>query len=218
MHVDDLILVSIDDHVVEPPDMFLNHVPAKYKAEAPVVVTDDEGVDQWMYQGRPQGVSGLNAVVSWPAEEWGRDPAGFAEMRPGVYDVHERVREITAGKGVDAVVDTTSAPASAMVPLAIDLVKRKAGRIIVQSLGGTISAFPIEKLARKYITLKPARGHSYASVELAIQRIASGKYPLERLATHTFGLSDVDLAIRSVGGSGAPGAIHVTVLPWQRES
>ena len=47
-----------------------------------------------MYQGRPQGVSGLNAVVSWPAEEWGRDPAGFAEMRPGVYDVHERVRDM----------------------------------------------------------------------------------------------------------------------------
>ncbi len=94
MQTDDLILVSIDDHVVEPPDMFLNHVPAKYKAEAPIVVTDDKGVDQWMYQGRPQGVSGLNAVVSWPAEEWGRDPAGFAEMRPGVYDVHERVRDM----------------------------------------------------------------------------------------------------------------------------
>ena len=88
MKTDDLILVSIDDHVVEPPDMFLNHVPAKYKSEAPIVVTSDKGVDQWMYQGRPQGVSGLNAVVSWPPEEWGRDPAGFAEMRPGVYDVH----------------------------------------------------------------------------------------------------------------------------------
>ena len=69
-------------------------MPAKYKDEAPIVVTDDKGVDQWMYQGRPQGVSGLNAVVSWPAEEWGRDPAGFAEMRPGVYDVHERVRDM----------------------------------------------------------------------------------------------------------------------------
>ena len=55
MNTDDLILVSIDDHVVEPPDMFLRHVPAKYKDEAPVVVTDDKGVDQWMYQGRPQG-------------------------------------------------------------------------------------------------------------------------------------------------------------------
>ena len=94
MQTDDLILVSIDDHVVEPPDMFLRHVPARYKAEAPIVVTDEKGVDQWMYQGRPQGVSGLNAVVSWPAEEWGRDPAGFAEMRPGVYDVHERVRDM----------------------------------------------------------------------------------------------------------------------------
>lgn len=30
--------------------MFLNHVPAKYKPEAPIVVTDDKGVDQWMYQ------------------------------------------------------------------------------------------------------------------------------------------------------------------------
>ena len=33
-------------------------------------------------------------MVSWPPEEWGRDPAGFAEMRPGVYDVHERVRDM----------------------------------------------------------------------------------------------------------------------------
>jgi hypothetical protein len=82
MTEDDLILVSIDDHVVEPPDMFLNHVPAKYKDEAPIVVTDDKGVDQWMYQGRPQGVSGLNAVVSWPAEEWGRDPADSPRCGP----------------------------------------------------------------------------------------------------------------------------------------
>jgi threonine dehydrogenase-like Zn-dependent dehydrogenase len=129
-------------------------------------------------------------------------------------DVGERVREITAGRGVDAVVDTTSAPASETVPLAIDLVKRKEGRIVVQSLGGTIRDFPIEKLARKYITLKAARGHSYAAVELAIQRIASGKYPLGLLTTHRFGLGGVDLAIRSTGGTGLPGAIHVTVLPW----
>ena len=128
--------------------------------------------------------------------------------------VFERVREITAGKGVDAVVDTTSAPAAEMVPLAIDLVKRKEGRIVIQSLGGTIPDFPIEKLARKYITLKAARGHSYAAVELAIQRIASGKYPLELLTTHRFGLSGVDLAIKSTGGTGLAGAIHVTVLPW----
>ena len=27
MNLDDLILVSIDDHVVEPPDMFERHAP-----------------------------------------------------------------------------------------------------------------------------------------------------------------------------------------------
>ncbi|MBV8717662.1 MAG: alcohol dehydrogenase catalytic domain-containing protein [Chloroflexi bacterium] len=129
-------------------------------------------------------------------------------------DVRERIREVTGGKGVDAAVDTTSAPSSEMIPLMIDVVKRKEGRIVVQSIGGTIADFPIEKLARKYITLKAARGHSYASVELAIQRIASGHYPLELLATHCFGLDGVDTAIRSVGGTGAAGAIHVTVTPW----
>ena len=94
MNVDDLILVSIDDHVVEPPDMFLRHVPAKYRDEAPTVVTDDNGVDQWMYQGKPQGVSGTQRSGVVAARGVGRDPAGFAEMRPGVYDVHERVRDM----------------------------------------------------------------------------------------------------------------------------
>ena len=131
-------------------------------------------------------------------------------------DVRSRVAEITSGKGVDAAVDTTSAPSSEMVPLMIDIVKRKEGRIVVQSIGGTIPDFPIERLARKYITVKAARGHSYAAVELAIQRIASGKYPLELLTTHHFGLDGVDLAIKSTGGTGLPGAIHVTVLPWDR--
>ena len=94
MDIDDLILVSIDDHVVEPPDMFVGRVPAKWADLAPFVTAGDNGVDQWIYRGRPTGVSGLNAVVSWPAEEWGRNPASFAEMRPGVYDVHERVRDM----------------------------------------------------------------------------------------------------------------------------
>ncbi|MCW2524125.1 MAG: putative TIM-barrel fold metal-dependent hydrolase, partial [Frankiales bacterium] len=41
MKVEDLILVSIDDHVIEPRDMFDQHVPAKYKAEAPKSIMDE---------------------------------------------------------------------------------------------------------------------------------------------------------------------------------
>ena len=29
MRMDDMILVSIDDHMIEPPDMYERHVPAK---------------------------------------------------------------------------------------------------------------------------------------------------------------------------------------------
>jgi threonine dehydrogenase-like Zn-dependent dehydrogenase len=146
--------------------------------------------------------------------EVGRQLGADATVVADREDVRERVRALTAGRGVDAVVDASSAPASEMVPLALELVKRKEGIIVVQSIGGTIGEFPIEKLARKYVMLKAARGHSYAAVELAIQRIAAGRLPLALLCTHQLGLDDVDLAIRSTGGTGLPDAIHVTVRPW----
>jgi len=94
MRVEDLILVSIDDHVVEPPDMFENHVPDRWKAEAPRCITGADGFDTWSFQGSTATSVGLNAVVSWPKEEWGLEPASFAEMRPGAYDIHERVRDM----------------------------------------------------------------------------------------------------------------------------
>jgi predicted TIM-barrel fold metal-dependent hydrolase len=94
MKVEDLILISIDDHVVEPPTMFDAHVPAKYKDQAPKNQKNEWGHDVWTFQGQAMGTVGLNAVVTWPKEEWGLDPTGFAEMRPGAYDIHERVRDM----------------------------------------------------------------------------------------------------------------------------
>jgi predicted TIM-barrel fold metal-dependent hydrolase len=94
MNVNDMILVSIDDHVVEPPDMFKRHVPEKYRDEAPKSIMDENGYEKWWFQGVPSASTSLNAVVGWPNEEWGLNPTTFAEMRPGSYDVHERVRDM----------------------------------------------------------------------------------------------------------------------------
>ncbi len=94
MNVEDMILVSIDDHVIEPRDMFENHVPAKYKDEAPRSIMDENGYEKWWFQGVASGSTGLNSVVGWPNEEWGLNPTTFAEMRPGSYDIHERVRDM----------------------------------------------------------------------------------------------------------------------------
>ncbi|MET0628722.1 MAG: amidohydrolase family protein [Acidimicrobiia bacterium] len=94
MNVDDMILVSIDDHVIEPRDMFERHVPEKWRDEAPRSVVNEQGMERWQFQGAESGSVGLNAVVGWPKEDWGLDPTTYAEMRPGAYDVDERVRDM----------------------------------------------------------------------------------------------------------------------------
>ena len=38
MNKEDMILISVDDHIVEPPDMFKNHLPKKYVDDAPRLV------------------------------------------------------------------------------------------------------------------------------------------------------------------------------------
>ncbi len=99
MNVDDMILVSIDDHLIEPPDVFERHMPEKYRDVAPRLVhqPDDRGgpgTDRWIFQGESIGVPGLGAVCTWPAEEWSIDPASLSEMRPGAYDLHARLADM----------------------------------------------------------------------------------------------------------------------------
>jgi predicted TIM-barrel fold metal-dependent hydrolase len=96
MKIEDMILVSIDDHIIEPPDLFENHLPAKYRDRGPKFERLANGVDQWVFQGEVMGTVGLGATASWPREEWSFDPVGLAEMRPGCYDIHQRVRDMNA--------------------------------------------------------------------------------------------------------------------------
>jgi predicted TIM-barrel fold metal-dependent hydrolase len=97
MQMDDMILVSIDDHMIEPPDMYENHVPKKWLDQAPRVVRNEQGVDEWVFQGeRTSTPFGMAATVGWPREEWGFNPGAYSELRPGCFDVHERVRDMNA--------------------------------------------------------------------------------------------------------------------------
>ena len=97
MHADDMILISVDDHISEPADMFDAHVPAKYKDYAPRIVTSDEGREQWVYMDRPGRNLGLNAVAGKPPEMYNVDALRYDEMRKGCWNVDERVRDMNAG-------------------------------------------------------------------------------------------------------------------------
>ena len=96
MELDDLIVVSVDDHVVEPPDMFERHVPAKYKDIAPRLIRKDDGSDVWAFQGFEVPNIGLNAVAGRPKEEYGIDPTSFDEIRDGCFDVEKRILDMNA--------------------------------------------------------------------------------------------------------------------------
>jgi threonine dehydrogenase-like Zn-dependent dehydrogenase len=130
-------------------------------------------------------------------------------------DALKRIMEVTHGRGVDVVVDCSSGGGNAPVLLGIEATKRRGATMVVQGEGNqTFPDFPIGRLTRKGMTLKSARGHSYKAVETGLQLLATGRFPLDLITTHRFGLSDVDYAIKSVGGQGAAGAIHVSVMPW----
>ena len=97
MQLDDMILISVDDHICEPPDMFEAHVPVSYKSRAPRVVTDPDGSQVWFYGDLRGRAIGLNAVAGKPREFYNVDVIRYDEMRPGCYDSAARVRDMDAG-------------------------------------------------------------------------------------------------------------------------
>jgi threonine dehydrogenase-like Zn-dependent dehydrogenase len=131
-------------------------------------------------------------------------------------DALERVMAVTAGKGVDVVLDCTSGAGTAPVLFGVDALKRREGTLLIQGEMAAFPGFPVKKMTEKAITIKSARGHSYRACELAVRQLASRRFPLELLATHKFGLGEVDRAIRAVGGTGSDkDVIHVSLLPWR---
>lgn len=94
MQMNDMVLISVDDHISEPPDMFKNHLSAKDLEDAPRFITDAAGKAAWEYQGMYLPSVGLNAVVGRPMNEYGMEPTALDQLRAGVYDVHARVGDM----------------------------------------------------------------------------------------------------------------------------
>ncbi|HEY2085246.1 MAG TPA: amidohydrolase family protein [Mycobacterium sp.] len=109
MNNDDMILISVDDHIIEPPDMFANHLPDKYKLDAPRLVHNPDGSDVWSFRDVVIPNVALNAVAGRPKEEYGLEPQGLDEIRPGCYNVDERIKDMNAG-GVLASMNFPSFP------------------------------------------------------------------------------------------------------------
>lgn len=96
MQMNDLILISADDHIIEPPNVFEGRVPTKYAASAPRVVSYKNGEQRWVYEDKPIPYIAASAVAGRKREELGAEASRYSELRPSYYDAKARVDEMNA--------------------------------------------------------------------------------------------------------------------------
>src|SRR5271155_1935919 len=87
-------IISVDDHLIEPPDLFEGRVPTRFADRAPRIVEDAAGNQFWLYEDRQYPNIGLNAVIGRPKDQWSMEPARFEDMRPGCFDIHARIADM----------------------------------------------------------------------------------------------------------------------------
>ncbi len=106
-------IISVDDHVVEPPDLWTSRLPAKYHDRGPRVVRDTatvgmiggvfsfekgaaDGVpcDFWLYDDLVYPFPKLSAAVGFPNLD--NEPVTFDDIRPGCWKQADRLADMDA--------------------------------------------------------------------------------------------------------------------------
>ncbi|MET0985392.1 MAG: amidohydrolase family protein [Steroidobacteraceae bacterium] len=96
MRMEDMILISVDDHLIEPRDLFEKHVPEKYRDRAPRVITNKNGEERWSFDNKLLATVGSSAVAGRSREERCLEPANFTHMRAGCYEPNARIDDMSA--------------------------------------------------------------------------------------------------------------------------
>ena len=110
-------LISVDDHLIEPPEVWTSRLPQKFIEQGPRIVemdmsenvgdealsaallshsgkTEKRLAEVWSYEGRIYPNIGLNAVAGKKPQEYGMDPTRYSDMLPGCYDAKARVADM----------------------------------------------------------------------------------------------------------------------------
>lgn len=137
-------------------------------------------------------------------------------IRSDAESVPERVRELTAGRLADVVVDT-SAGATAPVLDALEAV-RVGGTVVLGGLknGRVTEGFVSDRVVHKQITIKGVVSAPSAAFAEAVRLIERREGALGTMHTHTFALSEASRAVRTLARE-VPGEdpVHITVEPWR---
>jgi len=92
----DYPIVDCDSHVNEPPDLWLERVPAKYRDRAPRVEKVEKG-ELWLFDGgKEKWPVGLTAVAGLSFFDYAPMGLTYETMRPGSFDTKARLDDMDA--------------------------------------------------------------------------------------------------------------------------
>jgi predicted TIM-barrel fold metal-dependent hydrolase len=99
-------VISADNHLIDPKDLYVERLPEKYRDRAPRVVRGPDGGDGWSLDGRPPAHTfGLEAVAGQKRDSGTYSPSGLTweEIMPGNYDPAAHLKDMDLD-GIDAAV------------------------------------------------------------------------------------------------------------------
>ncbi len=88
-------IVDADCHILEPPDIWKNHLGSKWQDKAPKLVKDYEGGDAWLTAvgGAPDPI-GLVSTPGMPFDKFRWYGVTYEEARAGCYNGAERLKDM----------------------------------------------------------------------------------------------------------------------------
>jgi len=90
-------LISVDDHLIEPPHTFEGRLPSRLQDRAPKVIETEEGHEVWTFEDTPYFQVGFMCVAGRPKEDHRFEPARFSEVRPGCWQIDARIKDMDIG-------------------------------------------------------------------------------------------------------------------------
>ena len=87
-------VISVDDHLVEPADMFEGRLPARLQDRAPRIVETPQGHEVWEFDGDRYTQVGMNAIAGRRPESVKVEPFRFDQMRRGCWDIDARIHDM----------------------------------------------------------------------------------------------------------------------------
>jgi threonine dehydrogenase-like Zn-dependent dehydrogenase len=76
------------------------------------------------------------------------------------------------------------------------------------------AALDLTPIRKKRVTIRGARGHSFAAVEQALAMISARTPGLDLLSGPPFGLADIERALTAASGADRSEFLHIVVDPW----